>query len=189
MPWALAAEQGLVQLLAVGTKFDGGGHWPAQEIEERRGVVQMHQGAGGLPGYQEQRYAAPIILPCWPRHMGEVGQPSQGLSVLTEALTYGRQNSGTLVGGRAASAQRASCCWRATEQPRGGRLFPPRPHRGPPPAGQILGATGGDESEHGCGSARASVPKPTSCWHRSTAGSPKASTPLTSRRPGRCWEE
>ena len=28
--------------------------------------------------------------------------------------------------------------------------------------------------------------KPASCWYPSTAGSPRALTPLTSRRPGRC---
>ena len=28
----------------------------------------------------------------------------------------------------------------------------------------------------------------TSCWHRSTAGSPRALTPLTCRRPRRCWK-
>jgi class 3 adenylate cyclase len=36
--------------------------------------------------------------------------------------------------------------------------------------------------------AKASVPQPTSCWHPSTAGSPKALTPLTSRRPRGCWK-
>ena len=38
-----------------------------------------------------------------------------------------------------------------------------------------------------CGSSRASGPKPGSCWHRSTAGSPRALTPPTCRRPRRCW--
>jgi hypothetical protein len=33
------------------------------------------------------------------------------------------------------------------------------------------------------GSARANVPRPAICWRRSTTGSPRALTPLTSRRP------
>ena len=33
-----------------------------------------------------------------------------------------------------------------------------------------------------CGSSRASTPKPTRCWHRSMAGSPRALTRPTSRR-------
>src|SRR5262249_48856211 len=37
------------------------------------------------------------------------------------------------------------------------------------------------------GSNRASRLRPTRCWPRSTAGSPRALTPLTSRRQGRCW--
>ena len=40
----------------------------------------------------------------------------------------------------------------------------------------------------GYGRARASALRPTRCWRRSTVGSPKALTPPTSRRPGRCWK-
>src|SRR5262249_54818586 len=35
-------------------------------------------------------------------------------------------------------------------------------------------------------SARARAPKPESCWHRSTAGSPRALIPSTCRKPRRC---
>jgi hypothetical protein len=38
-----------------------------------------------------------------------------------------------------------------------------------------------------CGSARGSASKPARCWRRSTAGSPRALTPLTCRRPKHCW--
>ena len=38
-----------------------------------------------------------------------------------------------------------------------------------------------------CGSARASALMPMSCWHRSTAGSPRALTPPIFRRLRRCW--
>ena len=38
-----------------------------------------------------------------------------------------------------------------------------------------------------CGSSRASEPKPTSCSHRSMAGSPRALTRPICRRPRRCW--
>ena len=37
------------------------------------------------------------------------------------------------------------------------------------------------------GSSRAAGPKPMSCSHRSTAGSPKALTRPTCRKPRRCW--
>src|SRR5262249_22192974 len=37
------------------------------------------------------------------------------------------------------------------------------------------------------GSSRVGVPRLMNCWHRSTAGSPRALTPLTCRRPRRCW--
>jgi class 3 adenylate cyclase len=41
-------------------------------------------------------------------------------------------------------------------------------------------------SLHASGSSRASAMRPVSCWPRSTTGSPRALTPPTSRRPGRC---
>ena len=40
----------------------------------------------------------------------------------------------------------------------------------------------------GYGTSRGSAPKPARCWPRSTAGSPKALTPLTSRRPRPYWK-
>jgi hypothetical protein len=38
-----------------------------------------------------------------------------------------------------------------------------------------------------CDSTRASAPQPVNCWHRSTAGSPRALTLPTSRTPRRSW--
>ena len=37
------------------------------------------------------------------------------------------------------------------------------------------------------GKAKANNPQHVTCWLASTAGSPKALTPPTCRRPGRCW--
>src|SRR5207249_2620896 len=38
-----------------------------------------------------------------------------------------------------------------------------------------------------CGSSRTGLRKPTSCWRRSTAGSPRALTPSTCRKRRHCW--
>ena len=69
----------------------------------------------------------------------------------------------------------------------GGSLVAAGPGRRPPPGGEIAGAAGRHEPRPACGSSRASAPKPASCWRRSMAGSPRALTPPTSRRPRRCW--
>ena len=109
--------------------------------------------------------------------------------MLAEALTLVRTHGGALLGSRAVSAQGRACCCApgGRHAGGGGSLFSAGPRRGPPPAGEILGAAGRHEPELACGSSRASAPKPTSCWRRSTAGSPRALTPPTSRRPRRCW--
>ena len=44
-------------------------------------------------------------------------------------------------------------------------------------------------AKRGCGSARASAPLAVTCSHRSTAGSPRALTPPTSRRRRRGWRK
>ena len=81
---ALAAEQGLVQLLAVGT-IRRGRALAARGLGEE-GLAQMHQGLAAYraTGAEVRR---PYYLALLAETYGKVGQPSQGLSVLTEALT------------------------------------------------------------------------------------------------------
>ena len=81
---ALAAEQGLVQLLAVGT-IRRGRALAAQGLGEE-GLAQMHQGLAAYraTGAEVRR---PYYLALLAETYGRVGQPAQGVSMLTEALT------------------------------------------------------------------------------------------------------
>jgi predicted ATPase len=81
---ALATEQGLVQPLAVGT-IRRGRALAVRGLGEE-GLAQMHQGLAAYraTGAEVRR---PYYLALLAETYGKVGQPSQGLSVLTEALT------------------------------------------------------------------------------------------------------
>jgi predicted ATPase len=81
---ALAAEQGLAQLLAMGTIRRG--RALAARGSGDDGLAQMHQGLAAYraTGAEVRR---PYFLALLAETYGKTGQPSQGLSVLTEALT------------------------------------------------------------------------------------------------------
>ena len=81
---ALAAEQGLAQLLAIGAIRRG---WVlAAQGAGEEGLAQMRQGLAAYraTGAEVRR---PYFLALLAETYGKMGQPSQGLSVLTEALT------------------------------------------------------------------------------------------------------
>ena len=119
---------------------------------------------------------------------GHVGQVEEGLRLLAEALAAIEASGqgdllaeGVSAPGRVAAAPDRPGCGS------GRSLLPAGPGHCPPPAGQILGAARRHEPRVGCGSSRASRPRLGSCWRRSMAGSPRALTPPTCRRPRRCW--
>ena len=129
----------------------------------------------------------PYYLALLAEAYGKAGQAAEGLTVLAEALAAGGQNRGAPLGGRAVSAQgRATAAASRPRSVRGRNLF-----------AQALGIARRQQAKSlelraamslaGCGSSRASTPKPMSSWHRSMAGSPRALIRPTSRRPRRCW--
>ena len=153
----------------------------------RGGPGAAAPGPGGHPGHGADAVAAALSASCSPRPPGTLGQVEEGLRLLAEALTaFEASGRGDMLrGGVSAPGRLAATPGRPGCGP-GRSLLPAGPDHRPPPAGQILGAAAA-MSLAACGSSRASGPRPASCWRRSTAGSPRALTPPTSRRPRRCW--
>ena len=189
---ALGTELGSAVFSAAGTICRG---WAlaqryaesgAGQEQREEGMAQMQQGlaawcATGAAVFQ------PYGLALLAEASAQVGQVEAGLTLLAEALTVTNDTGERRWDAELHRLQGELLLARAAEQRhRGGNLLSSGPGRGPPPAGEILGAAGRYEPALACGSARASAPRPTRCWRPSTAGSPRASTLPTSRRPGRC---
>ena len=68
----------------------------------------------------------------------------------------------------------------------GGSLVAAGPGRRPPPGGEIAGAAGRHEPQSPVAAAGQAGRSARRSWHRSMAGSPRALTPPTSRRPKPC---
>ena len=99
---------------------------------------------------------------------------------------HSRPAGGVICSRRRIGSEASSCCGKAPRSgPRRSRL-PAGPGHRPPPAGQILGAAGGAEPESALAAA-GQTRRRARCWRRSTAGSPRASTPLISKRPRPSW--
>ena len=163
----------------------------------RVGATRQAQGAGGIaqiaPGERGRlRHWVEAVAPVFPRAArrspGAAGQPEDGLRLLAEAHDgHGQHGRALLRGrldrlaGRVAAGPRIAAQEDAEASLRHALAIARRQQA------KSLEAAGGREPQLACGSSRASEPKPASCWHRSTAGSPRALTPPTCRTPKRCW--
>ena len=144
---ALATEQGFAQHLAQATIMRG---WAlAAQGQGAEGMAQMRQ---GLAAYQAtgSELHRPYYLALLAEAYGSRGQTAEGLSLLAEALaTVDRTGER----GWEAELHRLKgelLLAQAGARPTGtggGGVFPPGPRRGPPSAGQILGAAGRDEPQ------------------------------------------
>ena len=164
----------------------------AAQGQREEGMAQMRQGLAAWRATGQGLTLAEFLARLAEAY-GQIGQAEEGLRLLAEALAVVDNGERVLVRGRAVSDQgRAAAAAGRPGRTPGGSLLPAGPRRGPPPAGQVVGAADGAEPELACGSSRASAPKPARCWPRSMAGSPKDLTPPTFRRPEHCsmrWRE
>ena len=161
------------------------GRWRTRD-RPGRGCEQIHQ---GLMAYHATgaEVLRPYFLALLAEAYGTMGQPAGRPHGARGSADARGQNRRTLGTSPRSIASKARCCCNslqtttprhtpASSTPSTWRV-PSRPGRwncAPPPA------------SHASGSSRASAMRPVSCWPRSTTGSPRALTPPTSRRPGRC---
>ena len=139
-------------------------------------------------GRRAGRGVAAGILALAGRGVWRGGTADEGLRRAGRGAGWVQRQRRASLRGRGAIGSRASCCCAQAlrERAAGGALFPAGPRHCPPPAGEVLGTAGGDEPEPPVAAAGQAETKLVRCWRRSTAGSPKGSTPPTSRRPRRC---
>ena len=150
------------------------------------GCAQVHQSVATMRsagGMLWQPYHLTVLGELY----GSIGQTDRGLVLLTEALEVMQTNGerwyeaeaqrlmgALLLQQPTAAVQQAETCFQqalALARQQGAKAW------------ELRGAM----SLAACGSSRASRPKPARCWPRSMAGSPRGSTPPTSRRRKRCW--
>ena len=112
----------------------------------------------------------------------------QGLAAVKEALNTRGTEWGMLSRSGTPSPPRGVAA--ATAEPGdtpGPHMFSPRAGGGASPGSEITGAARRHEPGTPVAAAGQACRGAAGCWHRSTAGSPRALTPPTSRRPRRCW--
>ena len=147
-------------------------------------------GPGGLPATGEVAAALSGLLV---EASGQAGYIEEGLRLLTEALDgCAPAGEGMDGGGYGSRANYSSPALTASGRHAVAAAARPKPACSRPavlPAASRPnpGNYGRPRAWRGCGSARASGTTPARYWHRSTAGSLRASTPPTCRRPRRCW--
>ena len=141
----IATDQGFPQQLAQATPLRG---WALAASGHREGGHSADPaGPGRLSGDGGDK--GPTVSP-GPARRGvrPGGADRRGAGGAGRGAGNGGQERGALVGSGAASAQgRTAVAARGGTARRGGSLLPAGPRRGPPPAGQIAGAAGGDEPE------------------------------------------
>ena len=172
---ALATEHGFARYVALGAYLRG---WAlAAQGQGEEGIAQMRQGLAALRATGASAAACQLYLAQLAEAYGQVGQVDEGLHLLAEALAVVDTTGGARYEAELHRLHGELLLRQAVPDAPGRSLLPAGPRRGPPPAGQVLGAAGRHEPEPAVAAARASAPKPASCWHRSTAGSPRALTP------------
>jgi tetratricopeptide (TPR) repeat protein len=185
----------MVAYAALGQTLLGFGDYAAAWKYLEQGIARIDQTTqrtlvlrhGEAPGVRCLGVAATTL---W-----DLGYPAQAVWRGQEALAlaqalahpYSLRKTIRTSGGQRRIGSRASCCSGWLSRTRLGRkpassspwLLPAasRPNRG---------SCVRRRASCGCGSARASGPRPMSCWRRSTAGSRRALTRPISRRPRRC---
>ena len=139
----LAAEQGFQLWLAVGTTRRD---WALvqQGRPSAEELAQLHQGLAACwaTGAElEQTYWLALLAEAH----GTVGQAEEGLGLLREALVV-VEKSGEHCGRRSCIGSRATCCCtRPFRMHSTLKHVLPGPRHGPPPAGEVTRAAGGDE--------------------------------------------
>ncbi len=159
---AFCTEQGFTQQLAMGTILRGWGLAAQGQVD--RGIAQMHQGLAASQAAGIELGRAPVLAQLAEAYW-HIGQTEEGLRLLAEALAVmdrtgerwweaevHRLKGELLLSAGKAHRQKAS----------GSRgVFSAGPRRCTPPAGQVPGTAGGDESESAVaatGQARRGVP-------------------------------
>ena len=180
----LSTDQGFPLWEAWGTILRG---WAlAMQGQGEAGMAQVRQ---GITAYRAT--GAALHVPYFCTLLADVcdhlGHPTDGLQALAEAHTLVEQHEerwweaevcrlrGVLLLRQTGTSQGEAETWlqQALDVARRQEA-------------KVAGAARRHEPEHACGSSRASGPKRTSCWRRSTAGSPRALTPPTCRRLRHC---
>ena len=160
---AFATTQGLVHHAAYGRILLG---WElARQGDATTGVAYIHQGLAALPQQTGLKLYRPYFLALLAEASGQAGQPEAGLTILAEALTLVAGDRGALVGGRGVSAPGGAMLLQLPSpnmcQAEG--CFASGAGRGPPPAGQGVGAARRALSLSRLWHTRASALQPTSC--------------------------
>ena len=153
---ALASEHAYVQQSAWGMMLHG---WAGTDRAE--GITQIRQGLDTALAIGTVAFR-PYLLALFAEVHAALGQPTEGLHILDEALELVKTTGARL---HEAELYRLR-----------GELLPAASRPNPGSCAQL-------PAWPACGTTRASVPRPTSCWRRSMAGSPRALTPPISRRP------
>ena len=122
-----------------------GGHWPCRGT--RPPVWRTSTRGWERCRVQVRSCTTPITWPCWPRRMARQVSPTVGLTCLAEALTLVEATEERWWEAEVYRLKGVAPPAPAPRYPPGDRLFAPGPRRGPPPAGQGVGAACGAEPE------------------------------------------
>ena len=181
---ALATEQGFANDWRMGTILWG---WALSgQGQGAEGIAQIRQGLAALQA-TGGRGATAAVSCTLAEAYGGIGQSEEGLSVLAEALAPWRKPGerfyeaelyrlkGRVTAARApgSSTRRRPAFSRPSTLPAASR-----PSRWELRAAMSLSRLWQQQGKQA---------EAVSCWHRSTAGSPRALTPPICRRPRRCW--
>ena len=149
-----------------------------EQGQQEEGMRQIRQ---GLAAHRATGAAAgqPYALAFLARAYGQDGQSDKGQQVLDEALALVHRTGGAVLRGGAVSAQRRAAApgrqkTQGTEHGAkaggSGAEFASGPRRRPPPAGEVPGAAGGDESGSVVATAGQRCSKPTPVWSPTSPG-------------------
>jgi predicted ATPase len=180
----LATEQGFPFWLAEATIFVG---WAlAEQGRGAEGIAQIHHGLATRQAIGLE-LTQPVFLTMLAEAYESVGQPTEGLTVLADALTRvdttGERWREVELHWLRGELLLAVSAENHREAEAGFRQALTIAHQQQAKSLELRTAM----SLSRLGSSRASAPKHTLCSRQSTAGSPKGSTPPTSGRPRRCW--
>ena len=184
--WSCATEHGFPYLQAVGTVSAGMG-------ARRRRAGRRRHGADARGPCRVTCHGSRVLTShtcsrCSQTPAGVGGQIEAGLGVLEEALMVAETIRGSVsMRRRSASAERGVLAAAMLGTPAKRQPASREPSTLPATSRPSPWNCGPPRVWRGCGSSRASAPPPARCWQKSTAGSQRALTPRTCRRPRLCW--